>query len=170
VVAGWRRRHGRLAAAWRRGRTGPGGPGCPVLPCPVGSRDCGGGSSLPLGYGAASPGPAIFGHLILCPASMTTGEIARTTSRSWWRVLVGGWLGGALRMNGVVVLGVGRNPCWPCRRRRGDARGRRLAFLEGVGCTPSPNPLRGPGETLGLVRTAAASSSSSLLKVLFGTR
>jgi hypothetical protein len=45
------------------------------------------------------------------------------------------------------------------------------AFLpEGPWVYPFPTPLCVPGETLGLVRAAAAPSSLSFLKVLLGTR
>ena len=64
------------------------------------------------------------------------------TARPWWRKLVGGVFGGAEWIFwGRGWLVVGRNPCREGRHRRGDARGRRRAFLKGVGHTPSTSPL-----------------------------
>ena len=73
---------------------------------------------------------------------------------------------GALRsVRGRGFLGVGRNPCRLVRHRRGDACGCHPSFLKGVG-VPLSTPLCVPGETLGLVRAAASSSSHPFLKVL----
>jgi hypothetical protein len=94
-----------------------------------------------------------FGPL-LRPCVEDYRETARLASRPWWRVLVGERLGGTLWIDRDGGVGVERNPCWLGRNRHGGA----LTFQEGVGCTPLPNPLRVPGKTLGLVRTAVASS------------
>lgn len=58
----------------------------------------------------------------------------------WWRVLVGGELGGADGVSGVVVVRVGINPC----RHLSSPAWRRLrappSFLKGVGSTLPPLP------------------------------
>jgi hypothetical protein len=50
------------------------------------------------------------------------GQTTRMMLRSWWRLLIGGRLGGALRIvRGGGFLEVGRNPCWFVRHRSGHA-------------------------------------------------
>jgi hypothetical protein len=71
------------------------------------------------------------------PRNGVHSETVRMQPRPWWRVPVAGRLGGALRIVRVVLVRVGRNPCWFIRHRHGDACGHHLSFLEGVGCTPS---------------------------------
>jgi hypothetical protein len=78
-------------------------------------------------------------------------------SRPWWRPLVDDRWVEQFRLFGVAAVWVGRNPCRLVQR--GDASR-----------VPVPHYLRVPRETLGLVRAAAAASSFSLLKVLFGMR
>jgi hypothetical protein len=69
----------------------------------------------------------------------------------------------------VVFLGLGEIPIGLSNIDAVTPAG--VAFLpEGHQVYPFPTPLCVPGETLGLVRTAASSSSLSFLKVLLGTR
>jgi hypothetical protein len=85
-------------------------------------------------------------------------------------MLVGGKLGGALRIVwGGVFLGSGEILVGSSGTDVVTPAG--VAFLpEGLRVYPFPTPLGVPGETLGLVRAAASSSSLSFLKVLLGTR
>jgi hypothetical protein len=81
---------------------------------------------------------------------------------SWWAASLAECVGasGAWFFWGSGEILVGS------RHRCGDAHGRRHSFLKGIGCTPFSMPLRVSGETLGLVRAAASTSSHPFLKVL----
>jgi hypothetical protein len=73
------------------------------------------------------------------------------------------------RLNGMVVLGLGEIHVGSVGTDTVTPKGAALPSWR-VSGVPVPNPLCAPGETLGLVRIAAASMSFSLLKVMFGMR
>jgi hypothetical protein len=94
--------------------------------------------------------------------------------RQGWRKTVVAHAGGrqvgwsTSNRRGGGFLGVGRNLYRLVRHRRGDACGCRLPSRR-ASVYPFPTPLCVSGESIGLVRAAAASSSPSFLKVLLGT-
>jgi hypothetical protein len=126
VVAGSRRCSGRSAASWQWGFCGP---GLTMLPCPVGYREGGGGSSLPRGCGAATR-PRCFSYVRLGPAAVTTtrwrGWLEDRGDVCWWAEVR--WS----TSNHPGLVG-GRNPCRHVVQQRGDACGRNPCVIM-VGC------------------------------------
>jgi hypothetical protein len=167
----------RPAAAWRRGLygpvlgpAGPAGSGMPLLPRPDGYRDSGGGSSLPRGCGAAIPGPcrpSFSVHEVSCWFIVRwRGWCQGRGGACWWLALMEGRLRilrvAVLWGSGEILVGLPTLTWWRLRVSSFLLEERRMYTLFTIP--------RVPGETLGHVRAAAASSSHSFLKVLLGTR
>ena len=101
---------GALRACSRPGRASV-GLVCPCYCIQSATADGGGGCSLPYATVLSSLQESLL--LGLCwPRNMDHGATAVVIARPWWRVLVGGALGGALRIvRGRGSLEIGRNPC-----------------------------------------------------------
>jgi hypothetical protein len=134
-------------------------------------RQVGGGAPrLPFLCSPASPStPPVPSSRSYQPRNVDHDETTVVIARPWWRVLVGGKIGGALRIvQECRFLGFMRNAC----RFGTDAvapvgvavlpEGRRVYLFSTSRCVPGGNPRS--------FWAAATSSSFSFLEVLLGTR